>query len=204
MESDIKHIAIFASGAGSNAKKIIEHFVGHPTIKVSLVVCNKKEAGVLQHASNYQVPFLLIDKENFFAGDGYVSHLKDAKIDFIVLAGFLWKIPLALVEAYPNRIINIHPALLPNFGGKGMYGSHVHEAVINSGQVKSGITIHYVDEKYDNGDVIFQVYCNVNENDNASTLAEKIHQLEHKFFPLVVEKCVMSLGIKLKLSPDQL
>ena len=204
MESDIKHIAIFASGAGSNAKKIIEHFAGHPAIKVSLVVCNKKEAGVLQHASNYQVPILLINKENFFSGDGYVPHLKDAKIDFIVLAGFLWKIPQALVEAYPNRIINIHPALLPNFGGKGMYGSHVHEAVIISGEVKSGITIHYVDEKYDNGDVIFQVYCNINENDNASTLAEKIHLLEHKFFSLVVEKCVMSLGIKLKLSQDQL
>ena len=178
--------------------------MGHPTIKVSLVVCNKKEAGVLEYASNYHVPFLLIDKVNFFSGDGYVSHLKDANIDFIVLAGFLWKIPQALVEAYPNKIINIHPALLPNFGGKGMYGANVHEAVINSGQVKSGITIHYVDEKYDNGDVIFQAYCNIDENDNASTLAEKIHLLEHKFFSLVVEKCVVSLGVKIKLSQDQL
>lgn len=204
LESYIKHIAIFASGAGSNAKKIIEHFVGHPTIRVLLVVCNKREAGVLQHALNYQVPILLIDKENFFSGDGYVSHLKEADIDFIVLAGFLWKIPPALVAAYPNRIINIHPALLPYFGGKGMYGSHVHEAVINSGQVKSGITIHYVDEKYDNGDVIFQAYCNIDEYDNASTLATKIHGLEHEFFPRVIEKCVLNLGIKVKLSPDQL
>lgn len=204
MTSDIKHIAIFASGAGSNAKKIIEHFRGHPNIKVSLVVCNKPGAGVLQHALNNHVPYLIIDKEKFITGDGYVRDLKEACIDFIVLAGFLWKIPKVLVEAYPNRIINIHPALLPNFGGKGMYGAHVHEAVINSGDLKSGITIHYVDEKYDNGDIIFQAYCNIDEHDNASILAEKIHRLEHEFFPRVIEKCVLSLGSKLKFSSEEL
>lgn len=204
MTSDIKHIAIFASGAGSNAKKIIEHFPGHPNIKVSLVVCNKAGAGVLKHAFDYHVPSLLIDKENFFKGDGYVPQLKEANIDFIVLAGFLWKIPQVLVEAFPNRIINIHPALLPNFGGKGMYGAYVHEAVIHSGNLKSGITIHYVDEKYDNGDIIFQAYCDIDASDNASTLAEKIHGLEHEFFPRVIEKCVLRLGTKVKLTPDEL
>ena len=149
-------IAIFASGAGSNAGKIIEHFRNHPLIEVGLIVCNKPTAGVLGIAEENGIPTLLIDKEEFFRGNAYVEHLKNAGISFIVLAGFLWKIPQKLIDNFRNRIINIHPALLPNYGGKGMYGNFVHEAVINSGDLESGITIHYVDEHYDNGDIIFQ------------------------------------------------
>ena len=204
MTTDLKHIAIFASGAGSNAKKILEHFEDHKNISVSLVVCNKPGAGVLEHATHYQTPTLLIEKETFFSGNGYVPQLKEAKIDFIVLAGFLWKIPQAIIQAYSNKIVNIHPALLPNFGGKGMYGEHVHKAVLKSGEKKSGISIHYVDEKYDNGDIIFQAFCDVEANDNPTTLAGKIHYLEHKFYPKVVEACVQNLCVKLKITKDQL
>ncbi len=185
-----KKIAIFASGAGSNAKKIIEYFAGHEGIFVGLIVCNKPGAGVLQIAAEFHIPVLLIEKEQFFQGNGYIDELKDAGIDFIVLAGFLWKIPQMLIHAYRNKIVNIHPALLPKFGGKGMYGSKVHEAVIAAGEKESGITIHYVDEHYDNGDVIFQATCPVLQNDTADSLAAKIHKLEHENFARVVEECV--------------
>ena len=185
------NIAIFASGAGSNAAKILEHLRNHPQLKVGLIVCNKPGAGVIQIAEKEGVDVLLIEKEPFFRGDAYVPELKAAGIQFIVLAGFLWKIPPALIQAFPGRIINIHPALLPKYGGKGMYGHHVHEAVIANGEKESGITIHYVDELYDHGDVIFQARCAVDENDTASTLAAKIHQLEHQYFPGQVEKTAL-------------
>lgn len=185
-----KKIAIFASGAGSNAKKIIEYFAGNDNVVTSLVVCNKPEAGVVKIASDFYIPVLLLDKDRFFKGDGYVDELKHAGISFIVLAGFLWKIPQMLIDAYRNKIINIHPALLPRFGGKGMYGAKVHEAVIASGEKESGITIHYVDEHYDNGDIIFQATCPVLKNDTPGTLAEKIHSLEHANFAKVIEKCI--------------
>ena len=204
MTSNFIHIAIFASGAGSNAKRIIEYFKFHTSIKVSLIVSNKQDAGVLKHASDYGVPTLIIEKERFFSGDGYVPQLFAASIDFIVLAGFLWKIPLSIIKAFPNKIINIHPALLPNYGGKGMFGAHVHTAVIDAGDTKSGISIHYVDEHYDNGDIIFQAYCNIEQDDNPSTLADKIHQLEHQYYPAVVETCVRRLGSKIKLAVNQL
>ena len=148
-------IAIFASGAGSNAQKIIDHFRDHTTIKIGLIVCNKEGAGVLSIATKEAIPSLLIDKERFFRGDAFVADLQQYAVDFIVLAGFLWKIPVKLIQAYPNKIINIHPALLPKYGGKGMYGNFVHEAVIASNDIESGITIHYVDELYDHGGVIF-------------------------------------------------
>src|SRR5215470_2299873 len=139
----IKRIAIFASGKGSNAEKIIDYFAGlSDQVEISLIVCNKPEAGVLEIARKKKIPYLIIDKEKFFRGNGYVDELKEKKIDFIVLAGFLWKIPLALIRSYQNKIINIHPALLPLFGGKGMYGHHVHEAVIAAGKKESGISIH--------------------------------------------------------------
>ena len=181
------HIAIFASGAGSNAQKIIDHFKNSDHIKIALVVCNKPGAGVLTIASDENIPSLLIDKEKFFLGNGYTDELKKNGIDFIVLAGFLWKIPDTLIKAYPGKIINIHPALLPNYGGKGMYGNHVHEAVIAAGEKESGITIHYVDGHYDNGDIIFQARCAVLENDTPATLAARIHQLEHEHYPQVIE-----------------
>ncbi|MDR3714396.1 MAG: phosphoribosylglycinamide formyltransferase [Puia sp.] len=183
-------IAIFASGAGSNAQKIIDHFRGHPSIKVGLIVCNKPGAGVTRIAEKEGIPCLLIEKEGFFNGDTYIKELRQRKIDFIVLAGFLWKIPSALVQAYPGRILNIHPALLPKYGGKGMYGMHVHRAVIAAGDRESGITIHYVDELYDHGQIIFQARCAIEETDTPETLAEKIHSLEHEWFPKVIGQTI--------------
>jgi formyltetrahydrofolate-dependent phosphoribosylglycinamide formyltransferase len=184
----MKSIAIFASGAGSNAQEIIRYFNAHHSIRVSLVVTNKPEAGVVDVASTAGIPVLTIEKERFFRGDGYVPELHSAGIDFIVLAGFLWKVPDTLVEAYRNRMINIHPALLPAYGGKGMYGSRVHEAVIAAGEKQSGISIHFVDEVFDHGKVIFQASCDVLPNDSPSTLAERIHGLEHANYPRVIEE----------------
>lgn len=183
-------IAIFASGAGSNAARIIEYFRNHETTAVALIVCNNPKAGVLNIAANANVPVLLIEKERFFRGDGYLPELREARINFIVLAGFLWKIPQPIINAFPNSIINIHPALLPNYGGKGMYGPKVHAAVIAAGEKETGITIHYVDEHYDNGDIIFQTKFTVSENDTPETLAEKVHQLEHHHFPRVIEQVI--------------
>lgn len=183
-------IAIFASGAGSNTQKIIDHFRNSDHIRVALIVCNKPGAGVLNIAAKENIPSLLIDKEKFFRGNGYTDELKENNISLVVLAGFLWKIPDALIKSYPGKIINIHPALLPNYGGKGMYGNYVHEAVIAAGEKESGITIHYVDGHYDNGDIIFQARCPVLENDTPASLADRIHQLEHEHYPNVIEKLV--------------
>lgn len=185
----MKKIAIFASGTGSNAKKIIEYLANLPGDKaatVSLVVSNKPDAGVLKIADDNNIPTLVIDKEKFFRGNAYTDELKAAGIDFIVLAGFLWKIPLLLIKAFPKKIINIHPALLPKYGGKGMYGHHVHEAIIANKEKESGITIHYVDELYDHGEIILQAKCPVNESDTPDSLAKKVQALEHLHFPEIV------------------
>ena len=184
----MQQIAIFASGTGSNAARIIDHFRHHPTIKVTLIVCNKPGAGVLDIATREGIPSLLIEKEHFFRGDAYVKELREKQIDFIVLAGFLWKMPEALIRAWPGRIINIHPALLPKFGGKGMYGRFVHEAVIASAEKETGITIHYVDEKYDHGEPIFQARVIVEKDDTPETIAKKVHLLEYEHFPRVIEE----------------
>ncbi|HYC29318.1 MAG TPA: phosphoribosylglycinamide formyltransferase [Chitinophagaceae bacterium] len=189
-----KAIAVFASGAGSNAQQIINHFRNSPVARVVLIVCNKQGAGVIDIASKENIPLLMIKKERFFKEDGYLPELTGANIDLVVLAGFLWKIPQALIDAFPRRIINIHPALLPKYGGKGMYGAFVHQAVILAGEMQSGITIHYVDEHYDNGDIIFQTGCPVVEGDTAETLATRVHQLEHLHYPRVVEEVVSGLG----------
>lgn len=181
-------MAVFASGNGTNAQKIIHHFSdSSKDAAVALIACNKPQAGVLQIAAKEQIPILIIEKERFFRGDAYVRELEDYGIDLIVLAGFLWKIPGALIDAYPRRIINIHPALLPKHGGKGMFGNFVHEAVLQAGEQESGITIHYVDEHYDHGDIIFQATCPVDKNDDAQSLSKKIHELEHQYYPVVVE-----------------
>jgi formyltetrahydrofolate-dependent phosphoribosylglycinamide formyltransferase len=181
------HIAIFASGAGSNARKIIEYFENKGLrIKVSLIVCNVPGAGVLDIAEEKGIPSLMINKSDF-AANGYVESLKNAGIDFIVLAGFLWKVPEVLVRAYPKAIINIHPALLPKYGGKGMYGARVHEAVIAAGEKESGITIHWVNENYDEGAIIFQAKCSIDASDTATSLANKIHALEHAHFATTIE-----------------
>ena len=183
-------IAIFASGAGSNAQKIIEHFSGNNNIEVALIVCNKPSAGVLTIALTKNIPSLLTERERFFRGDAYIPELKVHNIDFIVLAGFLWKIPDMLIHAFAGNIINIHPALLPKYGGKGMYGAFVHEAVIAAKEKESGITIHFVDELYDHGETVFQISCPVYETDTAATLARRIHELEHKYFPVVIEEVI--------------
>lgn len=186
-QSTVKHIAIFASGGGSNAQQIINYFSGNPEIRVSLVVCNKPGAGVLHIAEKAGIPTLLTDKEVFFKGSAYTEVLLDHNIDLLVLAGFLWKVPTALIKAFPNRIINIHPALLPAYGGKGMYGHHVHAAVVANHEKQSGITIHYVDEQYDHGQTIFQATCPVEENDTADTLAARVLKLEHAHYARVIE-----------------
>lgn len=186
-------IAIFASGNGSNTKNIIDYFALSNNITVALIVCNKPGAGVLQIAKENNINSLLVEKEEFFRGSAYKSALKQAGINCIILAGFLWKIPLQLIKEYPGKIINIHPALLPKFGGKGMYGSHVHEAVIAAGEKESGITIHYVDELYDHGRHIFQAICPVLPVDTPESLAKKIHLLEYEYYPKVIEDFLLNI-----------
>ncbi len=193
------NIAIFASGAGTNAKKIIEYFERSEQKNIAtirLIVCNKPGAGVLNIACEKKIPVLLIEKERFFSGDVYLPALKEQSIEMIVLAGFLWKLPAALIQAYPKKIINIHPALLPKFGGKGMYGKHVHEAVINHKEKESGISIHFADELYDHGEIIFQAKCTVTGSDTADTLAEKIHNLEHSNYPAVIESVLKKQNLR--------
>jgi len=185
-----KNIAIFASGTGTNAANIIQHFSQKQMADIALIVCNNPQAGVLKIAESNNIPSLIIEKERFFRSDAYVPELKKAGIDFIVLAGFLWKMPPLLINTYRDNIINIHPALLPKFGGKGMYGSFVHEAVLSAKEKESGITIHFVDEFYDNGKTIFQITCPVYEDDTTETLAKRIHELEYTHFPKVIEKLI--------------
>jgi phosphoribosylglycinamide formyltransferase-1 len=187
MKQEIKHIAIFASGTGSNAQKIVDYFKNSENIKINLIVCNNPDAGVLKIAAIENIPALLIEKQ-IFRLTGYVAELKSQQIEFIVLAGFLWKIPPVLIEAFKDKIINIHPALLPAYGGKGMYGNAVHAAVLAAKDKQSGITIHYVDEKYDHGKIIFQSTCRVDENETVDSLSQKIHKLEHKFYSKEIEK----------------
>jgi phosphoribosylglycinamide formyltransferase-1 len=184
-------IAIFLSGAGSNAEVIMKYFENHPTIKVVLVVSNNPKAGGLALAGKYDVPSVVVDRAHFQHKDGFLSLLQAQPIDFIVLAGFLWLIPEYLVEAYQNRIINIHPALLPKFGGKGMYGAKVHEAVLAAGETESGITVHFVNTKYDEGQIIGQQTCSVEPGDTPETLAQKVQQLEHKWYPAIIERAVL-------------
>jgi formyltetrahydrofolate-dependent phosphoribosylglycinamide formyltransferase len=188
------NIAIFASGAGSNAQQIIHQFSDSAFVNISLIVCNNPGAGVLQIADKAGILSLLIEKERFFNGNNYLPELKKHHIDFIVLAGFLWKMPAALINEYPKKIINIHPALLPKYGGKGMYGSKVHEAVIAAGEIESGITIHFVDELYDHGEIIFQAKCEVTQQETAETLAQKIHLLEHANYPGVIGGILQKAG----------
>lgn len=185
-------LAIFASGAGSNAREIIRYFKGHPSIRVGLVACNKPGAGVTDIAAAEGIPVLMIDKERFFRGDAYIKALLETGIDFIILAGFLWKVPAQLVDAYRGRILNIHPALLPNYGGKGMYGMHVHEAVILAGEAESGITIHEVDERYDHGRHVFQARVPLDARESPESLARKIHALEHAHYPRVIEAWILA------------
>lgn len=186
----MQSIALFASGNGTNAQRIIEFFTGHPSIEVSLVLCNKPDAFVIERARNLHVPAIVFSRKEFYESELILGILKEYHIDFIVLAGFLWLVPNYLLDAYPGRIINIHPALLPRYGGKGMYGHHVHESVIRNKDSESGITIHHVNGRYDEGNIIFQAKCPVLPDDTPETLASRIHDLEYQYFPLVIEKFI--------------
>ncbi len=184
------NIAIFASGSGSNAVRLIEHFKNHPNVKIALLVCNKPGAGVVSIAGNAGIGVLLIEKNRFFDGDAYLQDLRHHQINLLVLAGFLWKVPVTLLQHFPGAVVNIHPALLPKYGGKGMYGARVHEAVIENKETESGISIHFVDEIYDHGAMIFQAFCKVEKDDTPQTLATKVQQLEHLHYARVIEELV--------------
>jgi len=183
----MKNIAIFASGNGSNAEKIIKHFENRADTRVTLVLSNNKNAFVIKRAKNLGVETVTFSKEQFYKTNEILEILNQNNTDLIVLAGFLWLIPGNLLQNFPKRIINIHPALLPKYGGKGMYGEKVHESVIKNGEVESGITIHFVNEFYDEGQIIFQARCLVEPSETIDSLAIKIHALEHEYFPAVVD-----------------
>ena len=183
----MKRIAIYASGAGSNADRIAAHLKNHPSIKVTLIVTNKETAGVLEVAKKHEIPSVVINKALLNNEEEMMSILSEHSIDFIVLAGFLLLIPKYLTQNFENKIINIHPSLLPKFGGKGMYGMHVHNAVIEAKEKESGITIHYVNELFDDGKIIKQARCTVDSEDTPAILAQKIHQLEYEHFPTTIE-----------------
>lgn len=183
------NLAIFASGSGTNAENIIKYFENHERIQVKEILSNKKDAFVHQRAKNLNIPSSTFNKEQF-NDSSFIKRLED--IDYIILAGFLWLIPKFLIKAYPYKIINIHPALLPKFGGKGMYGDRVHNAVIEAGEKESGITIHLVNEEYDKGEILFQTKCALTKTETANSLAQKIHALEYEHFPRVIEEYIMS------------
>jgi len=187
-KSTSTQVAIFASGAGTNAANLIRYFKEVPEVDIKLIVCNNPDAGVMKIAADHHINTLLINKKILDDHKGCLLQLQQQGIQFIILAGFLQKIPAHLVEAYPEKIINIHPALLPKYGGKGMYGQLVHEAVIANGEKESGISIHVVDDQYDHGKLLFQATCVVTEKDDALTLAKKIHALEQQHFPSVVHE----------------
>ncbi len=189
------NIAIFASGSGTNAEAIMRHFEGSTRGRVALLLSNREDAYALKRAEGFGVPTAVFTREEFGEPRGRVaSLLQEHGIDFIVLAGFLWLVPHYLTDAYAGRIVNIHPALLPKFGGRGMYGDRVHRAVIEAGERESGITIHWVNERYDSGDTIFQATVAVDAADTADTLAAKIHELEHRHFPTVIEQTIAGLS----------
>lgn len=183
----MKRIAIFVSGTGSNARKIMEYFASRADVSVALLVSNKPDAPALQLAASFHVPQTVLERTAFYDSQQILDTLAAHQIDFIVLAGFLWKIPDYLVERFHKRMINIHPALLPNYGGKGMYGIRVHEAVHAAGDAESGITIHYVNAHYDEGDIVFQARCSIEPKDSPQDIARKVLVLEHHYLPLVID-----------------
>lgn len=185
----MKRIVIFASGSGSNAENIHTQFTNE-SIEIVAIFCNNEKAGVIERANRLQIPLVLFNRNDFNNTDIVEQLIISYQTDLIVLAGFLWKIPERLIQLFPNKIINIHPSLLPKFGGKGMYGHFVHEAVINAKESKSGITIHYVNEYYDEGDYIFQAECEMKSTDTPETLAQKIHLLEFAHFPQIIKKII--------------
>ncbi|VTQ01157.1 phosphoribosylglycinamide formyltransferase [Sphingobacterium daejeonense] len=182
-----KRIAIFASGSGSNAQKIMEHFKYSDSAEVALVLSNNPDAYVLQRADNFEIPTHVFDKHDFYQTDEIVNLLKRLEIDLVVLAGFLWLVPESLLKAFPNKIINIHPALLPKFGGKGMYGDRVHKAVLEAGEEEHGITIHFVNENFDEGEIIHQARFRIEPGDTIEIIKFNGQQLEHTHYPKIIE-----------------
>lgn len=188
-----KRIAIFASGSGSNAQKLMEHFKRNPEIEVSLILTNNPDAYVLQRADSFEIPSHVFDRTEFYKTDDVLELLNNLNIDLIVLAGFLWLIPQNILQAYPNRIVNIHPALLPKYGGKGMYGDFVHKAVMYDKEAEGGITIHYVNENYDEGENIYQARYKIEAGDNLEMIKFKGQQLEHQHYPRIVESIIKKI-----------
>ena len=189
------NLAVFASGSGTNAENLVHYFNGHSEIRISLILCNRPDAFVLQRAKQLNIPALTFNKDDFYHNENVLKALADYKIDCLVLAGFLWLIPDNLLKAFPQRIINIHPALLPRYGGKGMYGRYVHEAVVANSEKETGITIHLVDAEYDNGEILFQAKCPVLPDDTPEMVAAKVHELEHCYFPIVVEQWAVTRNL---------
>jgi len=183
-----KKLAIFASGSGSNAKNICNYFSKHPDIEVVFICTNKQDAFIVKRAEKLNIPVVFITKTELNNFDDLHKKLKNAKVDVVILAGFLLKLPAIMVEKYPNRILNIHPSLLPKYGGRGMYGDNVHKAVLENKEAESGISIHFVNKNYDEGKLILQKKCLVSENETLNTLANKIHKLEQKYFPAAIER----------------
>lgn len=182
----MKNIAIFASGSGTNAENMIKYFSNHNRIRVLMVLTNNKDAGVIQRAGKQNIPCMVFDKNDFYNSSLVLDMLKENEIDFIVLAGFLWLVPKAIIDSFKGKLMNIHPALLPFYGGKGMYGMNVHKKILENGEKESGITIHLVNEEYDKGDILFQARCAVLPGDTPETLAERVHQLEYAHYPVVI------------------
>ena len=188
-----KKLAIFASGSGSNAENICNYFENSSDIRVVLICTNKRDAFIVKRAKKLNIPVIFITKYELNNFDNLHQKLQNAKVDTIILAGFLLKLPAIMVENYPNRILNIHPSLLPKYGGKGMYGSKVHKAVLENNETESGISIHFVNQNYDEGKIILQEKCVISEDETLETLTEKIHQLEHNYFPIAIEKTLKNL-----------
>lgn len=188
-----KKIAVFASGSGSNAENIFNYFKNNDNVTISLILTNNPNAGVIERANRLNIPFVVFDKNAFKNTNEIVKLLQENNIDLVVLAGFLWLIPENLIEAFPNKIVNIHPALLPKYGGKGMFGDNVHKAVVENKETESGITIHFVNQHYDEGKIIFQATCEVLPPDTYEDVASKIHALEYEHFPKIIEKILNSL-----------
>jgi phosphoribosylglycinamide formyltransferase 1 len=189
----MKRIVVFASGSGSNAENIIEYFNKASTAKVVHVLCNRKNAKVFERCKRLNIPCLYFTKEDFFETNKILNFIKETA-DLIVLAGFLWKVPLEMTQAFPKKILNIHPALLPNYGGKGMYGIHVHRAVFENKEKETGITIHFVNEQYDKGAIVYQAKTELEESDTPETIAQKIHLLEQRYFPRIIEEVIVAVN----------
>ncbi len=191
----MKRISIFASGSGSNAENIVRYFSGSDEVECALILSNRPDAKVLDRAKKLGVPSMVFNRQEFYHSDIILERLLETGTDLIVLAGFLWLVPENLLRTFKNRIINIHPALLPKYGGKGMYGMKVHDAVKKSGDEVSGITIHFVNERYDEGEIIFQAECPVEQGDTPESIAEKVHELEYRYYPKVIEKLLYEEGV---------